>query len=711
MQFLPTRPEKILAAILLATTFLTLWAVLIYPIIDGDIWFHLLYAKEMLAQHTLIVDHSQISWTPSTNTAIYYTWLGQLIYYALYTLAGDAGVLFFSYLVTTAFFVFALHLAWQRGTLYHPITWLGCVLCVILIPLVVLDKPDLLSMLFAACMMWNWFQVRQGGKHVLLHLYLFPLIILLWVNTHGIFVFGCILLAVMAFGETCNQLLYKKQALPRPIYYHLLTSCLLAAGCTLLTPYGPDYILQLASAHFDTSNQQNLAAVQAWNPTFDLSSPRIIVFAYGAVALLILTLLAALRQKELDCVPVLMNLLFAYLFTHYIRLTYLWLPVFFCTVAYYAASFTPARPRIRLSLLLAAALFGTGINSWGLYQQKIAPANERWPDFGHSDLFTAPGETAFIAKHYPTAKIGNTYGYGAYLLWQLWPQQKVMMDARYFPYEDWFQEYLAFDKGHNVAAFLERYPADVMVVPHQHAELKKAIVALKQWSLVFLGKNALVYVFDPDRTVQLALEHGEEIQTITAYQQGLKIFHSVMLHRDWQGLTLLMQVMQSKFNTPEQVKQMAGLQLLKSVLEHYDQQQYAQAKDLLKQVKLLQAYDPDIQSAVELMLGKQKWEQGEHRQAVQATLRSLAASNTLAGTYNLSVMAWQLARQHGDGALPDLGLPELQAQSVANWRNVLQSLTKRTSYRPEYLPYIENAKKILANDPEAKVMFIPASWM
>ena len=70
---------------MLALTFAVLWAVLIFPIVDGDIWFHMLYGKLMLENQSLLVDHSQFSWTPASNDTIYCAWLGQILYYLLYS--------------------------------------------------------------------------------------------------------------------------------------------------------------------------------------------------------------------------------------------------------------------------------------------------------------------------------------------------------------------------------------------------------------------------------------------------------------------------------------------------------------------------------------------------------------------------------------------------------------------------------------------------
>ncbi len=53
------------------------------PIPDGDLFFHLAYAKQMLARGTLVTDHTLYSWTPSSNATIYCAWLAELVLYGL----------------------------------------------------------------------------------------------------------------------------------------------------------------------------------------------------------------------------------------------------------------------------------------------------------------------------------------------------------------------------------------------------------------------------------------------------------------------------------------------------------------------------------------------------------------------------------------------------------------------------------------------------
>jgi hypothetical protein len=61
------------------------------PLQDGDLFWHMAYARQMLAHGTLRLDHAAFSWMPAQTDMIYCAWLAELILYALWELVA-AGV-------------------------------------------------------------------------------------------------------------------------------------------------------------------------------------------------------------------------------------------------------------------------------------------------------------------------------------------------------------------------------------------------------------------------------------------------------------------------------------------------------------------------------------------------------------------------------------------------------------------------------------------
>src|SRR5690606_1587635 len=99
-------------------------------------------------------------------------------------------------------------------------------------------------------MVWTCFRIKslqetddRGGALF----YVFPALMLLWVNSHGGFIFGLAFLGVMAVGETVNRITRSPASLGTRAMKHLFISMPLTLLAVLVTPYGWRYPGQLFS--------------------------------------------------------------------------------------------------------------------------------------------------------------------------------------------------------------------------------------------------------------------------------------------------------------------------------------------------------------------------------------------------------------------------------------------------------------------------------
>jgi hypothetical protein len=81
------------------------------------------YARQMLANGTLIPDHTAFSWTPTDNVIIYCAWLTQLPLYGLHQLGGLPALFGLRYGLFLAVLGGVVAYARHVGTARHPLTW------------------------------------------------------------------------------------------------------------------------------------------------------------------------------------------------------------------------------------------------------------------------------------------------------------------------------------------------------------------------------------------------------------------------------------------------------------------------------------------------------------------------------------------------------------------------------------------------------------
>jgi len=694
---------------MIATAFLTLWASLYVPIYDGDIWFHLLYGKQIFENLTLIPDHTIYSWTPSNNDTIYCAWLGHAIYYLLYKYFGDGGVIAFRYLAASTLFIAILLLSRQRNTFYNPITWFTALVCALIISQVTLDKPEILSFAFMTLIVWNWYTVKQLKQNVLFKVYLFPLLILIWVNTHGAFIYGCFFLLCVGVGETINQFFYYHNALPRKIYYHLLLALFVSAGCTLITPYGYDYIYQLIMANFDQQRKVDFSSVLAYSRTFALSNnPQMSIFANIALVIIILVFSVSLFKKQLDLVPVISNLLFAFLFTIYGRLTLPWIPVFSLSIVYYGSAVSVFQTKRKILFVSFFALATFFLSGWFMHHEKQSPARGEWFEFGLSEQFTIDEEIYFIQENYKNMRLGNTYDHGAYILWKMWPQTKVMMDARYFPYKDWANDYFNFQNGINIEQFIQKYPFDVMAVKHNHLALISWFHRSQDWKLVFYGKSAAVFVRS-SLALPGPITRGQNISNINDLSIATSAFNTSVLIADWSGTDIILSAMKHNFTRPQQQKIISGFTDIKSAAQMYEQKDYSASIRFMEKAMAKQVVFRDLYAAALLMQAIEDWKKRNWNIAIKNTITSQITIKSFAAAYNLAVMAWQVEAMPKNNQDPQLSLQEREI--IATWRNILTILIQRENQYPQrYAKFVENAGKILKGDQDSKIQFVESDY-
>ncbi len=481
---------------LVALVLCTLFVVYAEPVKDGDLWFHLAYARYMVENHTLVPDHTIFSWTPSQGDEIYCCWLPEIVLYALYQKAGMASLFVLRYLFALLFVGAAALLAAKCGVLRHPLTWLVCLAGVLMAPAGVHIKPEIFSyglMTMTACV---WLAVRSAGTQKWWLSYLFPALLLIWMNTHGGVVFGMTFLVALFAGEVLNGVLPWGERLPAHIRRHFFAALLLCAPVTLLTPYGWRYPLQLVQNLVlnPQAKLEDFSSVTAYQSIFDSMSSlhHFVDFFVLACVVLAVLLWPRIRERRIDFTIILANLVLGVLYAWFIRTTYFWAIVFPLTAIHLLPDMSGAFrgwPRAAAQtfrmLIVPAVLF---FSCRALYDSVSKPF------FGFSSSYVSPYQEAeFIRAHYAGLRMGNDYDSGSYLLWALWPQTKVFIDARYFPYRSWYGEYVDFLFGKNVEAFLRKYPCDLWCLSYRFPGLAY-FAGSPEWTLAHYGPAACVFV-------------------------------------------------------------------------------------------------------------------------------------------------------------------------------------------------------------------------
>jgi hypothetical protein len=481
-----------------------------------DFWHHLARGRA-IAEQGALVDHDLFTYTVHGQPFQDTNWLTQLLYFWLYehgglglvqlvnslTLAAMMGVLVWlcrrrcrSVLVAAGLGIFAFFGLWQL-LIIRPQTF-SLLLFVLLYAVLELaagplPEPDSAEAAPPRRRLWL--------------LALAPLLMALWVNLHGGFPIGLVLIGcflVAAAGEAGWRCL---RGAPGDGRVWALALCLAASAlATLANPYGPkvyDYVRL-------TSSAGAARRIDEWVPPgLDL-----LVGKVWVLSVLLLVLLFALPRRRPTAREVILVLCFLPLACGSVRMVAWWLLV---SAPILAALLAGNLPRTALASpepeppslasagflgLIALACLGGALSLAGRDPPLVGAVRQT-----HRDEYDLE-EAARGLPPRDDGRVFSRFEWGEYLGWELAPRgYTVFMDGRIeiFPDGVWDQ-YAAVTKGRaDWEAILDGYHVDCLVLDSSyHTDLLPQVERSPDWEKTFQAGKAVVFVRRPGPETQVS---------------------------------------------------------------------------------------------------------------------------------------------------------------------------------------------------------------
>ncbi|MFC1489025.1 hypothetical protein ACFL6B_04165 [Thermodesulfobacteriota bacterium] len=679
------------------------------PIIDGDPWWHMAYGRYFIENRTLIPDHTIFTWSRADATSIYCAWLPEIFLYLLYKTGGLTAFYVLRYLCMSVFILVVWLYARKVGMIRHPLTWLFCLLGLLMSVNAGFIKPEIFSYVFICLTVLNWMYIKSSGDKAWKYCYLFPLIMLAWVNSHGAFIFGALFLLAMGVGEEMNALFSVNIALSYRTRRHLFIALFLAALAILITPYGLKYPSNLLHFLLDF-NKQHYASVRAYDSIFSENKKYFHYVDYLIICsiILIALIIPRIKKRQFDWAIVLTNGFMIYLYILYTRSTYFWVPVFTLS-AVYLLSFRPSflwpeSRKLKTAIRVVITCICLILSGRAVYDRIMRSYGYMWAGFGISYIQPVE-ETEFIQKYLSEYKIANDYNTGGYLIWKLGPEKKIFIDPRYFPFKKWYGEYLKFENGINIPNFLEKNPADVWCIQHLLNKPKTWFANSPDWKLAFYGPSSTLFVRSDIQLPEDAPRTGTGINDIKNFHQASQVLKFALDIKEWDSTKHILAGMKKRFRHKNQQKVVDAWQVLLNGILAYHLRDYIKAAQYLveaKNNKIVWSDGTLLNAYLHIAVGH--WNDKNSlaaRKAVQSAL-NVNPKNALA-VYNMGIIEWYVYDPSNEerkyenylveflqGTEKNTGIPSISRQIAAailndqyNQRPPLLRPTPPPKYEPE----------------------------
>ena len=623
------------------------------PISSPDLWWHMAFGREILRTGNPIIDHSIFTWTPANPVFIYNAWLSEILLFRVYEWFGPWGLIALRYLVYLAFLGLGVLYARRRGILSHPLSWVILSVGLGLAVIAQLVKPELFSFFFMTLTVWLYFQIRSLGHRGWALCYLFPVILVLWLNSHGAFSLAAPFFLALGAGELLNRWFSPQQAMPVRVEVHFFIALALCLPVLLLNPFGdelPRYLLgHLLEGYPELSSYAQQIGAYRSTATFQNPPFYMLDHMLFAMVLFVFLLWQKLRVRQTDWAVILAFLTYVWLYTQFIRTAYFLAPVFVFTtldlLAHRSPSWFWSKTAVGRWIISLFSLTIAGVIAWRTLDASCCYLNTKSLLHGEAIAADVPVEEAdFIEKLPGIHRVGNLYGSGGYLLYRLWPKMQITIDGRYKPFVSWIDTYVAFIKGQHIPEFLRSHPADLWLIEHEQQILMRYFLRAENWQPLFMGTAGIV--FGPkDRFAKTALKISPNFSATRERNALIHIFNTVIALKDWSRAEKLLSAMDQtecgtlcKKRTQDIHREMEGI--LKGY-QAFLTGDYKTAAQFLPQAGPAFAMQSITMQALMLAMD-QAWKAKDYAQARDYALNAVRfCEKSAACLYNVAAADWQ----------------------------------------------------------------------
>ncbi|MCK6390856.1 MAG: hypothetical protein L6Q40_07510 [Azonexus sp.] len=450
-----------------------LWVKAIYPassgIADTDFFWHLTYGQWII-ENGAIPAGDIFSWTFSGHPYQLTQWFGEALMGLAYNAAGLDG----TKLISVALTAITIGFAWLAAKRFvHTSMALGIAILCNLVHIVTPMRPQLFT--FALLAIGAWMVTSYIATRRMRYLAAYPVMMVLWVNLHGGFVTGLMLIGLVALGLTAEAFMKKtlrEEMRGLAMVWGVVCVSTLA---TLLNPYGANAILTVLMI----GGLRSASVISEWMPvnlTTELGwfyllnlVPYVAVMAvsgvrprlsHGLIAGFFLVFGVLANRQVAMCAAVMAPFMAALLARtpHYEKLL--------------ASCGNPNRPLAHglIAAALAAsfpAIAAKGNGTWA------ATLNNQYPIEA----------TNFLVQHNLTDRVMSDTLEASYLIHRGVP---VFVDGRMDLYRDqfYFEWYLASRATPGWDALVERHAPQAMLLRLDMA-IRQAALASGKWKQVY----------------------------------------------------------------------------------------------------------------------------------------------------------------------------------------------------------------------------------
>jgi hypothetical protein len=473
-----------------------LFYVSLIPIPPNDFWWHLKIG-EIIFVERYIPTTNMLAWTLPDNAPFYYaSWFGELLFYVIYRFGGLEMIVFIKTLLAGITFGLVGYLSkvksgsWRIAAIT---TAIACIMSMNNLPVRTQIWAWIPFVLFLIILN-NYTEKNRNFKQLLF----LPIIMAFWINVHGTFILGFILLGIYMIGEVVQRFIKKNEALEWRNIFELALVSGISALAILINPRGFRVAGYVSSI---LTNQPIQSFIEEWLPPTPGGIANVMFFS----SVIGMILVFAYSQFKPKVTEILLVIAFLWLAFNGQR-SVIWYAIVSMPILAKGIALLPIKAPdlpvqykfsnfVILSLIFLPVLL---VQPWFIrnfplpetYLSQVILDSSEGPLLA---INTPLDASRYLIEH-PGGRLFNEMGYGSYLIWSN-PDQKVFIDPRIelYPQEIW-EDYMDLSRGINTHFLLDSYQITrVMLDKSLQKGLGNELQNDAQWLLEYEDKTTQIW--------------------------------------------------------------------------------------------------------------------------------------------------------------------------------------------------------------------------
>ncbi len=446
---------------------------------DSDMWWHLKMGQIIWTTHTIPLTDI-FSYTSNHQAVTPQEWLAQAAIYGAWKWDGLSGLMLWMCLLAAAILIAGYSLCWLYSG-NAKVAFVGAMIIWLFSTVAFSIRPQMIGYLFLVV---ELLLIHLGRTRNPRWFFCLPILFAVWINCHGSFILGIILVAVILFTSLFSFQMgsLAAQRWDARCRRMLALALLLSVAALFLNPVGIRQILY----PFDTMLNMHilLGNVDEWAPLNMTEARGVALLA----VLLCSFLLVAVRRSELFFDELLLLALGAWLAVSHMRMLIVFgilaAPILSRQLSTFWEGYNAETDRIWAN----AAMIGTSLLAIFM----------AFPDSGNLEKQVedqSPVKAVeFMNASHLSGPMLNDYAFGGYLIWAA-PEHPVFIDGRTDIYE-WsgvlgkFGDWATLRS--NPSVLLEKYKIGFCLLNRQ-SPMAQVLPLLHEWKIIYSDNNSVIF--------------------------------------------------------------------------------------------------------------------------------------------------------------------------------------------------------------------------